>query len=577
MMMKMKKILLAAALLVLTTAAGAQTMYDAIVFSQNNYFGTARSMAMGNAVTALGGDLGSIGINPAGSAVSYFGQFVITPGVTVSSVTSQYSPEGENGYGTASTMKQTKMTLPNVGMSVTFDTGKRYGVKGISFAMLCNQTNNFNFASDAFGTNSRTSKIAEFADAAYGISEVYLPRTSDYNPYDYSDVSWDILTAYNGGMFGPYGWDGEYAGVTESISDNGDYHFVPAPLAQTSSLTKLGSKTDLIMNFGLNISDRVYVGFNLGVPMAHYRFNESFYEAAVNPDLFPIVYEDGDALYTTYFQRGYYNYQYIADMGGIYASLGVIVRPTDNLRLGASIQSPTAMSVSETWQYMASTTYSDSYYNDSETSPAGEYSYNLTTPYRASFGAAYTFDRMGVVSVDYEIADYSVMRFSPVHMDRMGNDEFLSQNMTNKYFAGVAQNLRVGAEFKVTPAFAVRAGYSRSTSPERWWTDSAGNTVTADDYSADFYTYFDRVKNLVTPHYYGDLTQSYSAGLGYSSPGSFFMDAAVRLTQYPVSTFAPYYDYNSFDSAGNLLRVQSPRVLNVRDLWSGSITFGWRF
>ena len=574
-MMKMKKIFLAAALLAMTTAAGAQSMYDAIAYSQNNYFGTARSMSMGNAVTALGGDLGSIGINPAGSAVSSFGQFVITPGVVVSAVSSQYSPEGENGYGPTNTLKQPKMTLPNVGMSMTFETGKRYGVKAVSFAMLCNQTNNFNFAADAFGNNSRTSKIAEFADAAYGISDFFLARTNDYNPYDYSDVSWDILTAYNGGMFGPYTeYDDEFVGVTEMISDDGDYHFVPGQLAQTSALTKNGSKTDLVMNFGMNISDRVYVGMNLGVPMAHYRFNESFYEAAVNPDQFPIVYDDGG---TTYFQRGYYNYQYLADMGGIYASLGVIVRPTDNLRLGASIQSPTAMSISETWQYMASTTFSDSNYNDSETSPAGEYSYNLRTPYRASFGAAYTFDKMGVVSVDYEIADYSVMRFSPVHMDRMANDEFLSQNMTNKYFAGVAQNLRVGAEFKVTPAFAVRAGYSMSTSPERWWTDNTGATVTADDYAADFYTYFDRVKNLMTPHYYGDVTKSYSAGFGYSSPGSFFMDAAVRLTQYPVSTFSPYYDYNSYDSTGNLMRVQSPRVLNIRDLWSASLTFGWRF
>ena len=66
----MKKIVLAAAFLAASVAAGAQNMYDAINFSQNHYFGTARSMAMGNAVTAVGGDLGSIGINPAGSAVA---------------------------------------------------------------------------------------------------------------------------------------------------------------------------------------------------------------------------------------------------------------------------------------------------------------------------------------------------------------------------------------------------------------------------------------------------------------------------------------------------------------------------
>ena len=90
--MKMKKILLAAAFIAATVSAGAQTMSDAINFSQNQYYGTARSMALGNAMTALGGDLGSIGINPAGSAVVPYGQFVITPGVTISAVNSAYSP-----------------------------------------------------------------------------------------------------------------------------------------------------------------------------------------------------------------------------------------------------------------------------------------------------------------------------------------------------------------------------------------------------------------------------------------------------------------------------------------------------
>jgi hypothetical protein len=47
-------------------------MYDGLTFSQNNYYGTARSIGMGNAMTAVGGDLGSIGINPAGSAVYNF-------------------------------------------------------------------------------------------------------------------------------------------------------------------------------------------------------------------------------------------------------------------------------------------------------------------------------------------------------------------------------------------------------------------------------------------------------------------------------------------------------------------------
>ncbi len=571
----MKKILVAAAFLAATVGAGAQNFYDAITFSQNHYFGTARSMGMGNAVTALGGDLGSIGINPAGGAVNGYGQFAITPGLSISSVSSSYSPEGERAYGAPSRLGNSRMTLPNLGLSMNYKTGRSRGVKSITFSVLSSQTDDYNFAAEGFGSNSQTSKIAEFADAAFGYSESVLAKYSSFNN---NEAPWDLLTAYQGGMYGPYGWDGMYAGVTETISPDGDYHYVPGALAQTSYLTKRGTKNDLILNLAFNVSDRVYVGFNVGLPTARYRYSESFYESAVNPDLFPIQFDDEGGTYTTYFLRGMYNYKYNAEIDGIYAKVGVILRPVDGLRIGASFQTPTAYTVSETWQNYASTTFDDPFYDDEETSPAGEFSYSLRSPYRASFGLAYAFGKQGVLSVDYELADYSVMRFSDVHRDSMGYDDgYRAENMTCKNFAGLAHNIRVGAEWKLTPEFAVRAGYTLATSPERYWTDSAGQTITADSYMSDFYSYTDRIVHLTTPHYYGDRTQSVSFGLGYSSPGSFFADAAVRCTKYPATTFAPYYDYDSYDRTGALLSVQAPRILNERNLWNVCLTLGWRF
>ena len=75
----MKKIFITVLLAGAAIGAGAQSMYDALNFSENRYYGTARSLAMGNAFTALGGDPGSIGINPAGSAVARYSQVTITP------------------------------------------------------------------------------------------------------------------------------------------------------------------------------------------------------------------------------------------------------------------------------------------------------------------------------------------------------------------------------------------------------------------------------------------------------------------------------------------------------------------
>lgn len=78
-----KAILSSVTVLAAAASAAAQDMFDALRYSDYNYYGTARSMAMGGAFTALGGDIGSIGINPAGSAVNSYSQFVLTPGLSI--------------------------------------------------------------------------------------------------------------------------------------------------------------------------------------------------------------------------------------------------------------------------------------------------------------------------------------------------------------------------------------------------------------------------------------------------------------------------------------------------------------
>ena len=54
-----------------TALASAQYVDNALLFSQQNYGSTARSKAMGNAFGALGGDFGSLSINPAGYGICY--------------------------------------------------------------------------------------------------------------------------------------------------------------------------------------------------------------------------------------------------------------------------------------------------------------------------------------------------------------------------------------------------------------------------------------------------------------------------------------------------------------------------
>ena len=65
----MKKILLPAFIAAIPAIASAQSTVDAYNLSQSELRGTARFMSMGGAFTALGGDLSTLGQNPAGVGV----------------------------------------------------------------------------------------------------------------------------------------------------------------------------------------------------------------------------------------------------------------------------------------------------------------------------------------------------------------------------------------------------------------------------------------------------------------------------------------------------------------------------
>lgn len=571
----MKKIIFTIALAGIAFSAGAQNIYDAIAFSQNNYYGTARTMALGNAVAAIGGDLGTIGINPAGSAVAGYGQFTVTPGLTISSAKASYSPVGEKSpYAPVSTT-DARMSLPNLGMSLNLETGNNRGVKNITFAFVHNLTNSYQMSYGTGGSNSHTSKFAEYAASAtdLGLLSGILGDRGSY--YD-SGYSWDLITGYRANLFSNTNGIDEYVGNTEALSSGRTYSYVPGALDQRSDIRRIGYKSDIVFNFGMNISDRVFLGMNIGMPTMRYRYDELYSESAVRPEDFPIVFKNdlGGKENTTFFKSGTADYCYSNRMDGLYAKFGAIFLPTTGLRLGLAFQTPASYSINETWDYTASSKYLDFYYDESADSPVGEYSYRLRTPYVFDAGIAYTFGPFGFLSVDYELMDYSIMRFSDY--DSRSYSEFSVLNEASSLFCGLSHNLRIGAELRVTPEFAIRAGYSVLTTPERYAIGSDGETVTASDYVND-YTWYKVGGRIGKFGYFNDRTRSASVGFGYSSGGSFFADFAARINMYPVSVFSPYYDYDNYDASGNQVNCDSPRITVNRDLIDLALTFGWRF
>ncbi len=576
----MKRTIFTALLSLTAIAAGAQTMYDGLNYSQNNYYGTARSIGMGNAMTAVGGDLGSIGINPAGSAVAGYSQFTITPNLTISSMNASYSAYpvgGADRFTNEQNKRLTRFSMPNIGLTFNWKTGNGSGLKAITYGLVVNGTNNFTGKMLAGGRNDKTSYQSAMAVAADGYDMDFLngysidkdgkrvDRGWDY-PYYYGDdfqndpnkgkfAPWNVIANAQAGSIANYGdtddpsyyW--RYRATTEGYSNtgekdaNGNYIydiFLAGPLNQAYSRNITGSKYDVLFNVGFNFGDTFFVGANLGVTSLNYNYDECYKEAAENPSAFEIDFGDkGKTCFSDYRTR----YSYTADGSGVFGKIGFLWRPVDGLRVGAAVQTPTIMEINERWIQDVNLNYTDASFNGSAKTPEGEYSYRLRSPYRLNAGAAFTFAGMALVSADYEMTDYSTMKF----MSKDGgwsNDTFSSLNDQIRNCMGVSHMVRIGAEFKPLPEIAVRAGYNFTTTPE--------------------YVYEGNSKTKLN-----DRINAFSVGLGYSSNGSFFADIAARMTMLADEYISPYADY--------LSDLASPMILNKRDIYNVTATIGWRF
>ena len=524
----------------------AQTAYDALLFSENNYEGTARTVAMGNAFTALGGDIGSVTINPAGSAVAGYSQVTLTPALTISANTTKgVSPftDGNLPYFEKEMRSSiTRFSMPNLGVTLNFDTHRTSGLKNVSIGFLMNRSASWDDDVYASGTNNSTSFMGSMAYDAT-VNGYLGADLGAKDAYDF--MPWKPVVGYQSGMISTFGgYDDQFVGASEVIYDNGEVA-IGGPLAQSYGRSVKGGKEDYVFNIGTNFSDFIYLGANLGISSLDYGYDEYFKEGAIDPSDFEIVMSNGDRLY---FKDMSYRYSYSAAGTGYYGKFGVIITPGVGFRLGAAIQTPTVNRINEEWQMSGETSYTDADYNAYAKSPYGNGTYTMISPFRANFGLAYTLGQLAVISADYEMSDYGQMKYRTDGIDR---DYFENINNEIRECFGISHIIRIGAEVRPVSGLAVRAGYRAATSPELY--DSWGEKLPV------------------------SKTQNLSFGLGYSSKNSFFADLAVRKTIMPKEYFMPYADY-MFDADGNIIEsAYAPEIMIDRNLWKVLLTFGWRF
>lgn len=533
--------------------ANGQTIEDAFLLSENNYEGTARTIALGNAVTALGGDLGAVTINPASSAVAKYSQITITPGLSFAATNTQgISPWADGSlpyFQSQMRTASTRFLLPNIGFSFNWDTRRSRGVKNVSFGFIVNSTNSWNEDVYAKGVNSTTTYLGAMATGASGFT---FDELLDDNAF-YNGVPWNAAIGAYTGMIAPTG-SGAFIGATEAELEDGQI-VLAGDIDQTFGMRRMGSKYDYLFNVGMNISDFIYIGANIGITSASYSYSQYIKESAVNTSDFEIIMEDENGVQSlSYFNNMTYKTMYSLNTTGVYGKLGVIVTPFAGLRIGAAIQTPTLLAIKDNFSESGEAFFSGKGGGSfSETSPAGENRYSLSSPFRANIGVAYTFGRKGLISADYEICNYGQMKYrSSAYTDRQ-DLEYINQDIRTIYGAG--HSLRLGGEFKPIEQLAIRLGYGLTTSADKQ--DLYGNRY---------------------PTLY---SHDVAFGLGFSSKGSFFLDAAVKREFRNAISIKLYDDYiGYYDNNDNFVAdidFPSPEIKMWKSTWKAVLTLGWRF
>lgn len=452
------RILLSMAVIVAATGElHAQYSADALRFSQSQYGSTARFKAIG-AQTGIGGDLSSVGSNPAGIGLFTRSEFSLTPEFNSYTADAQY-------LGVRSLGKKDQISLAHAAVVWNSTVTKPRGAKldegwiSFNFGIGYNRTNAYGNNINYSGTNSTNSVADYYSELAtdnYGAPGTLPAGSLEKMAYD------NYLIGY----------------------DPSGYYFPETDVnnIQTQNTIKSGSQSEVNFTFGGNYANKFYVGASVGLASTNYNSNGEYNEDGYN------VTEGSDYVLS-------YRQSQITKGSGVNAKIGAIFRPSPNVRLGATVQTPTWYTIDDSFGESLETRYAKSvegatqYINDEE---IYNFTYRLRTPAKLSGGIGYFFGNQGFISADVDYVDYSTINFSSANK---GNNNVVSDNnrdILNNYKSAV--NYRIGAEYKVQNVM-LRAGYGLQGNPYK---NQAGIDLNTNTYSGGLGY---RINN-----YYFDLT-----------------------------------------------------------------------
>ncbi|QHL87803.1 hypothetical protein GU926_10330 [Nibribacter ruber] len=499
--MKRYRFLLACLALLGSAGKGfAQNEADVLRFSRTDFGGTARTLGLSGANVALGGDAGTLLANPAGLGLFRRSEVTVSAGLN-------FNENNSTVYGTSALDNRNNLNLPQVGLVISTRKADdeegdwRSGAFGIGFTRI----NNFNQRLAYNGTSPASAmKFGEYAAQqanANGLSP------SGSNPFSLQDLAFDtyLIDEDAQGFFAP------------NLNDVNQF----SETIQTS-----GSQNQWDLSYGASFRDKLFLGASVGITSLRYKRTRTYSEQDPATDITSLTLRD----------------ELLTEGSGVMLKVGAIFKPSDAVRFGVTVQTPTWYTLRDAYNTSLEVNYKNEpaagvSLNQYAYTDPGEFEYNLTTPFRASGGAAVFLGKNGFITADVEYVDYSNGRLSA------DDYSFSEANQATRSAYKSAVNYRLGAEGRFD-VFRVRAGYG---------------------------LYGDPFKD-------SDIDQSktfFSGGVGLRQ-NNYFIDAAYVHSQYK-SLYAPYTNVDVNNSSSEYFGLETPLVTTENKNHNFVLTFGWNF
>ncbi|MEM7552187.1 MAG: hypothetical protein AAF363_21055 [Bacteroidota bacterium] len=427
---------------------------EALLFSATNPTYSARITAIGGAITALGGDISSISTNPAGLGFYRRSEVSLSTRLQFSNVNSLY-------FGTSVSENDNNFNVPNVSVVINTSVDEIHPGKwrGGSFGFSYNRINNFNSESRVFTEEVPESIIQSFLDQANGVPFFELEGTTD-------DITSLTEAAFFTFLITPRSF-------IDSVGGSDSEYFTDvfgSPFQEEITRTS-GSQNQWNFSYGGNFDDRFYFGFNLSILTINYQRERFFQEFGYRDPDDLVILNDLNSIETLEL-----------DGSGVNATLGLIYRLNDYVRLGLSYTTPSTININREFGFDLEANYDDFLFETLEESvvlssefvesPLFETEYNLRTPSRLNLGTSVFLGKNGFISIDAEYIDYAGANIDSDEFIADGDNQIIDEVFSSTW------NYRAGIEYRYGK-IRLRGGYNFQGDPTNDGFNQERQTISA--------------------------------------------------------------------------------------------------